>query len=254
MPAVTTVSPPRRGRRAPVYFSCRSRGPPGPVSTTPVDAVLADARGDGDVAVGDQRHDRRAAGGEGDLAGEAVGGDHRLAGAHAGARALVDLDRRVPDRRRLADDARGHRLVPSSASLRSRPSRPWSWRFWRTASVPATAARSAVAFCVAQLVDVALGVERVAEPAGQVAHRLERAAGALLDRGDDLEDALLHAVQPAAGRLTEVDGQQQQRERHEQREGYPAPSDRLVVHGKTYSGSVRHGDSSRSGGRQRDPS
>ena len=81
-----------------------------------------------------------------------------------------------------------------------------------------------------QVGDLALGVDRVAEPADEVARRLQRTARALLDRRDDLEHPALDAVQPATGRLTEVDGEQQQRGRHEQREGYPAPSDRLVVH------------------------
>ena len=82
----------------------------------------------------------------------------------------------------------------------------------------------------AQLLDLALGVDRVADPADEVAHGLERPARPLLDRGDDLDDAPLHGVQPAAGGLAEVGGEEDQGAGDKQSEDCPASADRLVVH------------------------
>ena len=83
---------------------------------------------------------------------------------------------------------------------------------------------------LARVVEVALGRDGVADPAEQVADGLERAARALLDRGDDLEDAALHAVQRAAGGLAEVGGEEDQGAGDEQPEDCPSPANRLVVH------------------------
>jgi len=51
-----------------------------------------------------------------------------------------------------------------------------------------------------------------------------------LDRRNHVDDPALHGVQPAARRLAEVDGQQDQGAGNEQSEDCPAPADRLVVH------------------------
>ena len=53
--------------------------------------------------------------------------------------------------------------------------------------------------------ELALRVKRVAEPGEEVAHRLQRAARALLDRVEDLAEAALHGVRaapPATRRTT----------------------------------------------------
>ena len=81
-----------------------------------------------------------------------------------------------------------------------------------------------------QVLDLALGVQRVAEPAEEVAHGLERAAGALLHRVEHLARPALHPVQGAAAGLAEVRSQQDQGADDEQSEDCPAPPDRLVVH------------------------
>ena len=81
-----------------------------------------------------------------------------------------------------------------------------------------------------QLVALAFGVQRVAEPAEQVAHGLQRLVGAVLDRRDDRQEVALHAVQAPARRLAEVGGQQQQREHDEQHKHRSSTPDRLVVH------------------------
>ena len=162
-----------------------------------------------------------------------VGGDHRLSCADAGARALVDRDRRVPERRRAADHARGDRLRRRRAPLLpSSSSRLRSCAFSCVAprSAPTTLAAQLVALACVRSLTLALGVERVADPAEEVADGLERAAGALLDRRDDLEDAALDGVQAAAGRLAEVGGQEDQGADDEQREHCPPPANRLVVH------------------------
>jgi len=57
---------------------------------------------------------------------------------------------------------------------------------------------------LAQLVALAFGVERVPDPADQVAHRLQGLVGAVLDRRDDRQERPLHAVQLPAGCLAEV--------------------------------------------------
>ena len=81
-----------------------------------------------------------------------------------------------------------------------------------------------------QVLDLALGVQRVAEPAEEVAHGLQRAARALLHRVEHLARAALHPVQGAAAGLAEVRGQEDQGADDEQSEDCPAPPDRLVVH------------------------
>jgi hypothetical protein len=84
----------------------------------------------------------------------------------------------------------------------------------------------------AQVRVLALGVERVPDPGEQVADRLQRAAGPVLDRGDDLEDAALdraHAARPAEGGGQEDDGADD-----EQCEHRPSSADRLVVHVEGY--------------------
>src|SRR5205814_4667070 len=78
--------------------------------------------------------------------------------------------------------------------------------------------------------DLALGVDRVARPAEEVAERLERAAGALLDRRDDLEHAALDGVQATARRLAEVGSEEDQGAGDEQCEHCPPAADGLVVH------------------------
>src|SRR5205085_4577645 len=82
-----------------------------------------------------------------------------------------------------------------------------------------------------QLVALLLRARRVAEPAEQVADRLERAARALLYRREHRDDAALHAVQRAPGRLAEVGGQQDQGDDDEQYEDCTATTNLLVVHG-----------------------
>ena len=109
-----------------------------------------------------------------------------------------------------------------------------SCAFSRRAAVPATALRAQRVALGAQVLDLALGVERVPDPAGQVAEGLERAARALLDRRHDVEHPALHGVQPAAG-LAEVGGQEDQGAGDEQPEDCPPPADRLVVHVAKYS-------------------
>ena len=61
--------------------------------------------------VGEERHLRRAAEDRRHAPDERLLVDDRLADPHAVARALVDADRRVPDGRRLRDDAPGLRAV-----------------------------------------------------------------------------------------------------------------------------------------------
>jgi len=51
---------------------------------------------------------------------------------------------------------------------------------------------------LAQFIALAFGVQRVAEPADQVTHGLQRLVGAVLDRRDDRQEAALHRVQAAA--------------------------------------------------------
>jgi hypothetical protein len=81
------------------------------------------------------------------------------------------------------------------------------------------------------ITSLAFGVQRVAEPADQVAHGLQRIVGAVLDWRDHGQEAALHGVQPAARRLAEVCGQQDQGEHDEQRENQAPPPNRLVIHG-----------------------
>ena len=69
---------------------------------------------------------------------------------------------------------------------------------------------------LAQFVALPFGIDRFAEPAERVAHGLQRRVGAVLDRRDDRQKCPLNAVQAAARGLTEVGGQQQQREHNEQ--------------------------------------
>jgi hypothetical protein len=92
----------------------------------------------------------------------------------------------------------------------------------------ATSAQLSRSAC--ELVALVLGVERVAEPAEQVAERLERAVGALLDRREHLHRAALDGVQAAAGGLAEVGGEQEQRAARPARRGPHGAVAPLVVH------------------------
>ena len=114
---------------------------------------------------------------------------------------LSIVDRRVPDGRRAADHARGDRLVAVDAAAElSSPTSARSCAFSRSRGLGAVDLRCAARRArLLQLVALGLGVERVAEPADEVADRLERAAGALLDRREHLHDAALDGVQRAAG-------------------------------------------------------
>ena len=133
-----------------------------------------------------------------DLADQALAVDHGLVGAHAVARALVDLHGRVPGARGAREDARDHRLVglhaaggvdveQRRAAACSRRRRPASWvTSWRSAS------RSFLSLSRSSL---ASSVD--AEPAEEVAERLDDAVRALLDRREHLHRAALDAVQTA---------------------------------------------------------
>src|SRR5205085_5317502 len=80
-----------------------------------------------------------------------------------------------------------------------------------------------------QLLVLVLGVEDVAEPADEVAYRLEGPAGAVLDRGEDRLGAGLDAVEEAAAALTEVAGEEHDRQGHQNGEYGPSPADHLLV-------------------------
>jgi len=59
---------------------------------------------------------------------------------------------------------------------------------------------------LAQVVALLARMDRVAEPAREVAERLQGAAGAVLDRRQDLEHPALHRVQASARALAEICG------------------------------------------------
>ena len=135
--------------------------------------------------VGEQRHLRRAGGDDRDLADQARRRSiDRLVGRARPSRgALVDVDRRVPDRRRVPVTRALTGSSWSSASSRVEvelAAQLGVLALPRRSS--ATLAARSRSRSLAQVVALALGVQRVAEPAEEVADGLERAARALLDR------------------------------------------------------------------------
>ena len=126
VPRVTTRSPGLSFAPGGKLLSSRSLGlPAADRLDDPEDAELARARGDagGRVArarVGQERHLRRAAEDRRYATDERLLVEHRLSDTHAVARALVDADRRVPDRRRGWDDAPGLRAVLLEAQRAAR--------------------------------------------------------------------------------------------------------------------------------------
>ena len=81
-----------------------------------------------------------------------------------------------------------------------------------------------------QLVALLLGVDRVADPAEQVAERLERAVAPSWIGPRTDSAPRWSGVQPARGGLAEVRRQQEQRERDEAGEDRTTASYLLVVH------------------------
>jgi hypothetical protein len=82
-----------------------------------------------------------------------------------------------------------------------------------------------------ELLVLVLGVDRVAGPAEEVTQRLERAAGAGLDRRERRLSPALERVEQAAAGLAEVRGQDRDGQRNEYGERRPPSADHLpVVH------------------------
>ncbi len=184
-----------------------------------------------------------------DLADEPVAVDDRLVDADARARAAIDVERLVPDGRRAPDHARGDRVVARSRlAERSSPSMPLSWTFSRTAAWPPIASLRSDRTCLRSWSRWSRAWSVSPNQPARSRNGLERAVGALLDRREHLQHPALERVQAAAGRLAEVGGQEDQRERDEQSEDRPPPADRLLVHVGAVSKSLPRRASSDAGG------
>ena len=110
-PDVTTVAPLRTARPFCTKSSSRSDGFPTVAFTSPLGPSGTSCADTPRRVIGDQRHARRATGHVRHAADEPGAADDRLVRAHAGARALVDRDRRVPHGRGAADHPRAHRVI-----------------------------------------------------------------------------------------------------------------------------------------------
>jgi hypothetical protein len=158
--------------------------------------------------VGDQRDARRVRRDVGHAAHEPGAAHDRLVVAHSLVGALVDRDGRVPHGRRAADHARGHGIVPVGevGGLVEADQPPQLLRVTRGGlrhrQLPAQ-----LLVLRLQVLVLGLGVEHVARPPHQVAGRLQRAAGALLEWRHHLEEAALDRMQPTGGGFAEVDRQ-----------------------------------------------
>ncbi len=148
----------------------------------------------------------------------------------AGIRALVDLDRLVPEQRVLADHAR--RLEPVGlevvvvVELQQLGVVPVLSPLVRELRDLIAQLRGSPCSSCASC-DLALNVDENAT--GNVAHRREHLAGAVLDRRQHLHDPALHRVQRAARRLAEIIREKDQGNDDEQREHRASPSNLLVV-------------------------
>src|SRR5439155_6756298 len=181
--------------------------------------------------VGDQGDGRSPAGDRLDLADEAVTGHDRLLLLDPVVTSLVDRDGRVPDRRRAGDHARGHRIDPLWIALVPRqPDESAELLGVARSGRVLRELLTELANLALQLLVVALRGNHVTGPADQVPERLERAVHTRLDRREGLLRPPLDRVQPAAGRLAEVGGQQHERHADEYGESRPAPADRPAGH------------------------
>src|SRR6185437_6465846 len=108
------------------------------------------------------------------------------------ARPLVDLDARVPDRRRARYHPRRDGLGPlREALLVLQPDQPLELRDVALGGLGLGERGAEALDLLLQVLVLLLRVEGVARPAEQVADRLERAAGACLDRNERLLGAAL---------------------------------------------------------------
>ena len=190
---------------------------PSPWLTRPARLRLDVERRDVEVRVGEQRHLRGVAGDLADLADEPVGRDDRIVDADPAARARGDPDLLLELARRPRDDVGGDRTVVLREA--------------RQADVVQLARRSSSCCGRVRVLD------RLARAACRAARagarsRTSRGSGRRTSRrcpGTGAATRLaptsngrstrragaLDAVQPAARRLTEIDGDQDEREQHE---------------------------------------
>ena len=190
----------------------------------PGDAGRHHLGGHGTRRVGDQRDTGSARARVDDLSGQAAGRHHGVVDAHPVARALVDLNRRVPDGRRVRDHTGGEspaarRQVGLQAGQRA--------QLLGLALVDGELGELVVqvADLGLQLLVLRLRVGDVADPVRQVAEGLEGARRTFLDRRKDLARAALDRVEGAVHGLAEVDGQEHERDREEDGEDRAPPLD-----------------------------
>ena len=158
--------------------------------------------------VGDQRHARGVRCDVRHAPDQARAADDRLVDAQALVRALVDRDRGVPDRRRAPDHARGHVIVPvGEAGRLVEADQPPQLLCVAFGGLGRGELRAQLLVLLLEVLVLGLRVDDVARPAHEVAGRLQRAAGALLERRHHLQEPTLDSVQAARRGLAEIDGQ-----------------------------------------------
>ena len=211
------------------WFGLPTAGTRSPVSPlASVTRAVTDTR-----VVGDQRHDRRRRRDLGHLADQALVRDHRVVQAHAVVGAVVDLDRlstRGSGSRAITlRGDRAGRVEPDAVVEVDQAAR--AARFCSCGALGlASAARSGSARCACELVDLHLAWSVSADPAGEVAHRLERLARALLRSARAPRPRPAGRCAAGSRRLAEVGGEQDQGDGDEQREDRSPPPDLLVMH------------------------
>ena len=167
------------------------------------------------------------AGGRGDRADQAVAVDHRVVDADAVAAADVDRHARVPDRRRAGDHPPGDRCRSRTGCRPRSPASLRSCAFSCSAASPPAAWRRSCCDLRPQAVVLAARVEGLVDPVDEVAGRLQRPVGDVLQRAEDGADAPLEAARA----LAVGDGQQDEGADDQQGQHRPTAANLLSVHG-----------------------